>query len=246
MPGDGVDVATRDGPGECGCRRRASRRSRSTARTSGSSASGGTPAASATRAAWPSSATRWFDAIVAAAWYAARRSASAPGTAAAERHREALDDGGTVDRAPRAGQPGDAEVGRRQRLQRMERTDLDVGPGDAQLVELVERACAGEVDDERAGAQGRRQCGGGVGDLRRRAWRSRTRSASRPASATVAAGAPSRVAAAASRAASGARPATATGVHPRATSASRQRGTGAAGPHEGERPLRSTVTCTST
>ena len=105
--------------------------------------------------------------------------------------------------------------------------------------QLVQRAHAGAVDHQCAGAQARRHRGRGVGDGgvgggdRARGRRRR------PATARSRAGTSSRAAARRTEGDVGrARPATATGVQPRAAMRERQRGPGAAGPHEGERPLR--------
>ena len=136
----------------------------SVARTSGSNAAGGTPAASASRAACPSSATRWLDATVAAAWYATR---SASFTRNGRMPSE------TASRSTSSG-PSTAhhEPGSRATPISGDGNDCNgwsdptstSGRATAQLVQLVERAHAGAVDHERAGAQARRDRGRDVGD----------------------------------------------------------------------------------
>ena len=189
-------------------------------RTSGSSASGGTPGGVGDPGGLPEQRDEVVRRDGRGGVVAARaRRRIQPERAQPERHREALDRGGSVDRAPRAREPCDPELGRRQRLQRVERADLDVGAGRVQLVELVERAGAREVDHQRprpaAPARARPRCrrcrrrasprSRGRRRARRRRPRPPVHRAARP---------PRRV-----DGASGTRPATATGVHPRATSA---------------------------
>ena len=165
MAAHGVDVATRD-------RARSSAASAprvstfsSVARTSGSNAAGGTPAASASRAACPSSATRWLDATVAAAWYATAVGIVHPERAHAERDREPLDVGGAVDRAPRARAAGQ----RRSRATAATATDGAIRP--RRRAARARSLCSSssvhtpeQVDHECAGAQARRDRGRGIGD----------------------------------------------------------------------------------
>ena len=102
--------------------------------------------------------------MVAAAWYRARSpGATRNGRRPSDSARRSTDGGpSTAHHEP--GSRCEADLGRRQRLERVQRTDLDVGAGRVQLVELVQRARAREVDHERTGPQGRRERGGGVGD----------------------------------------------------------------------------------
>ena len=157
-------------------------------------------------------------------------------------------DGGPVDRAPRAGEARDTpSSGDGSDCSGWSEPTSTSGRAARELVELVERACAGEVDARARPARGPapvRPRSSAIACVGRRdddevGARARRRRPSPPARR----GAPRH---AASTRASGARPATATGVQPRADERDRHRGTGAAGPHQGERPLRSTVTCTST
>ena len=201
------------GPGERSRRHRASRRCRASTRTSGSNAAGGTPAASASRATCPSSATRWLDATVAAAWYATRCGVVDPERAHAERHREPLDVGRAVDRAPRARRAGP----RRPRATGSDcsgcsEPTLDVGTLDraacasSSSVHTPER-CTTSAPARRLGASGGRGVGDrgvGRGDEHEVGVAARPRRRSRAGASSSAGGAAHRLGA------SGARPATAT------------------------------------
>ncbi len=81
-----------------------------------------------------------------------------------ERDRQSLHRVGALDSAPRAGQARQPHLDRRQRLQRVQRADGDVGPCPPQLVELVERARARQVDDQRAALESRGEHFGRLGD----------------------------------------------------------------------------------
>ena len=173
MPGHGVDVATRDRSGE----RVGGAERGSTLSTRGAHERqerlGRARRPRRRRARLPERAprggcSRWY----AAAWYAARcagatRNGRMPSDTAS---RSTV--GGPVDRAPRAGKP------RRPRPRptattaaggaRRSRTS---GRSSSQLVELVERAGAGEVHDQRAGLEARAPARPRCRRWRRRAWR---------------------------------------------------------------------------
>ena len=103
--------------------------------------------------------------MVAAAWYRGPVAGRRPGTGGARATARGARP--TVGPSTAHHEPGsrcDADLGRRQGLERVERPDLDVGAGRVQLVELLERAGAREVHHERAGAQAGGERGGGVGD----------------------------------------------------------------------------------
>ncbi len=59
-----------------------------------------------------------------------------PERAHAQGERDPFDLGRAIDRTPRAGEPFRPELRRGQRLERVQRSDLDVGPREPQLVEL--------------------------------------------------------------------------------------------------------------
>ena len=182
MAAHGVDVATRHRAGERGFGSEGLD-VLERARTSGSNAAAGTPAASASRAACPSSATRWLDATVAAAWYATR---SASFTRNGRMPSE------TASRSTSSG-PSTAhhEPGSRATPISADGNDCNgwsdptstSGRATAQLVQLVQRAHAGAVDHQRAGARGSARPRTRHRRWRRRGWRSAR--GRRPAPATA-------------------------------------------------------------
>ena len=228
---DRLDVAPGDRPGERGGRPEREHVVE-LARTSGSKATNGTSAAAASRSTWPSSATRWFEATTAAAWYAPRRGSSIGKGRSPSWCARRVTAGRSGDRGRRAGEPGrvvDAGEG----LERVQRAGLDVGCGGA--------AARGRRGRGHPRGARRARRAGGWRRARRRRSRSRRRGSRRGRARAAAAASAVAVAAACERrrgsvadARVGVRPATARQGSPDRDERSRDARPARPGPDEGE------------